>query len=340
SASAARTSSSTPSAPTAARDTTPAATPSPVSRSAMTVSLLDLVTPLVVSVLPAHRRFAVLDSSAITMQSSARDSSSARSTASCGLMSVPSVRLRRACSRGLPSSRARSFVAARAPQSSPRGAPPARTVPSVRLRRACSRGLPSSRARSFVAARAPRSSPRGAPPARTVPSVRLRRACSRGLPSSRARSFVAARAPRSSPRGAPPARTVPSVRLRRACSRGLPSSRARSFVAARAPRSSPRGAPPARSLARLLQGVEDVDAAEQRRRAAVADRRDLPRLALAAVERAAQHVRLRAADGLHGVPEVGGGRLVGDVAELPGQPPVLDPVEPLPGELEVVALHV
>src|SRR5690606_34122021 len=192
SASAARTSSSTPSAPTAARDTTPAATPSPVSRSAMTVSLLDLVTPLVVSVLPAHRRFAVLDSSAITMQSSARDSSSARSTASCGLMSVPSVRLRRACSRGLPSSRARPFVAARAPQS------------------------------------------------------------------------------------------------------------------------SPRGAPPARSLARLLQGVEDVDAAEQRRRAAVADRRYLPRLALAAVERAAQHVRLRAADGLHGVPEVGGGRLVGD----------------------------
>ena len=39
-------------------------------------------------------------------------------------------------------------------------------------------------------------------------------------------------------------------------------------------------------------GVEDADAAEQRRRAAVADRRDLARLALAAVERAAEHVGL------------------------------------------------
>src|SRR5690606_41995280 len=66
--------SSTSSAPTAARDTTPAATPSPVSRSATTVRRLDLVTPLVVSVLPAHRRFAVLDSSAMTMQSSDRKS--------------------------------------------------------------------------------------------------------------------------------------------------------------------------------------------------------------------------------------------------------------------------
>ena len=90
----------------------------------------------------------------------------------------------------------------------------------------------------------------------------------------------------------------------------------------------------------LLDRVEDPDAAEQRRRAAVADRRDLAGLALAAVERAAEHVGLRAADGLHGVPEVGGRGLVGDVAELAGQPAVLDLVEPLAGELEVVPLHV
>ena len=73
---------------------------------------------------------------------------------------------------------------------------------------------------------------------------------------------------------------------------------------------------------------------------AVAHRRHLPRLALAAVERAAEHVGLRPADGLHRPPEVGGRRLVGDVAQLAGQPAVLDLEEPLPGELEVVALHV
>ena len=75
-------------------------------------------------------------------------------------------------------------------------------------------------------------------------------------------------------------------------------------------------------------------------RAAVADRRDLAGLALAAVERAAQVVGLRAADRLQRAPEVGRRRLVGHVAQLAGQPAVLDPEEPLPGELEVVALHV
>ncbi|HEX2313717.1 MAG TPA: hypothetical protein VHJ17_08295 [Thermomonospora sp.] len=87
--SASRTSSSIPSGPTPARDTAPAATPSPTRRSAITVSCRDRVTPLVVSVLPAHRRFAVLDSSAITTQSSARDSSSALSTLSCGVTDRP-----------------------------------------------------------------------------------------------------------------------------------------------------------------------------------------------------------------------------------------------------------
>ena len=70
------------------------------------------------------------------------------------------------------------------------------------------------------------------------------------------------------------------------------------------------------------------------------DRGDLTRLGLAAVERAAEHPGLRAADGRHRPPEVGGGGLVGDVAQLAGEAAVLDPVEPLAGELEVVPLHV
>jgi hypothetical protein len=51
---------------------------------AITVSRRDRATPLVVSVLPAQRRFAVDVSSAITMQSSAFEIDSARSTTSCG----------------------------------------------------------------------------------------------------------------------------------------------------------------------------------------------------------------------------------------------------------------
>ena len=53
-----------------------------------------------------------------------------------------------------------------------------------------------------------------------------------------------------------------------------------------------------------------------------------------------EHVRLRAAHGLHGVPEVGRGGLVGHVAQLAVQAAIGDLVEPLPGELEVVPLHV
>src|ERR687893_1163711 len=96
----------------------------------------------------------------------------------------------------------------------------------------------------------------------------------------------------------------------------------------------------ARSSTGLLDGVEDVDALEQRHRAAVADRGDLPGLGLAAVEGAAEHVGLRAADHAHRAPEVRRRRLVGHVAQLAGQLPALDPVEALAGELEVVALHV
>src|SRR5215472_6626582 len=90
----------------------------------------------------------------------------------------------------------------------------------------------------------------------------------------------------------------------------------------------------------LLRRVENADPAEHRRGAPVAYRRGLAGLALAAVERAAKDVCLRAADRLHGVPELGGGRLVGDVAQLAVQPPIGDLVEALAGELEVVPLHV
>src|SRR4051794_8743549 len=71
------------------------------------------------------------------------------------------------------------------------------------------------------------------------------------------------------------------------------------------------------SVACLIGGVEDAYVAEQRARRTVTDGRDLARLGLAAVERPAEDPGLGSADGLHGLPEVGGRGLVGDVAELP-----------------------
>ena len=112
--------------------------------------------------------------------------------------------------------------------------------------------------------------------------------------------------------------------------------RRRERVLARAP----GGVPCVTVIAGLVGRVEDPDVSEQGARAPVADRRDLPGLSLAAVEGPTEHPRLRAADGLHGAPEVGGGRLVGDVAELASDRAVADLEEPLTGELEVVALHV
>ena len=82
--SAARTTSSTWSSRTPARDTTPTLVPAARRLTAITVSCRERETPLVVSVLPAQRRFAVELSSAITMQSSERAAASARSTVSCG----------------------------------------------------------------------------------------------------------------------------------------------------------------------------------------------------------------------------------------------------------------
>ena len=105
---------------------------------------------------------------------------------------------------------------------------------------------------------------------------------------------------------------------------------------------SAAGASPSRSVHRpdSCAGVEDPHVADEGRGAAVAHRRHLAGLALAAVEGPAEQVGGLAAHRLHRAPEVGRGGLVGDVAELAGQPAVLDPEEALAGELEVVALHV
>ena len=54
----------------------------------------------------------------------------------------------------------------------------------------------------------------------------------------------------------------------------------------------------------------------------------------------AEDVGLRSADGLHRTPEIGGRGLIGHVPQLSGQLAALDLEEPLPGELEVVPLHV
>src|SRR6185503_744392 len=90
----------------------------------------------------------------------------------------------------------------------------------------------------------------------------------------------------------------------------------------------------------LALGVDDVDAVEAARGAAVRHRRDLPRLALAVEERAAQAVVALVAAGDHRVPELLGVGLVGDVAQHRAQLAVLDLVEELAAELEVVALLV
>src|SRR5690348_11030989 len=94
------------------------------------------------------------------------------------------------------------------------------------------------------------------------------------------------------------------------------------------------------SVPRLGAGVEDADAPEERGRTAVADRRHLAGLGLAAVEGALQPPGAWPADGLHRTPEVGRRGLVGRVADLPLQSAVADLDESLSRELEVVPLHV
>src|SRR5207245_10208322 len=104
--------------------------------------------------------------------------------------------------------------------------------------------------------------------------------------------------------------------------------------------------PPARRRRRgrrpssLARGVEDVHTPEECDRRAVAHRRDLSRLALSTGEGTVELPCAVAADRLQRAPEVGGGRLVGHVAQHAGEPSGPDRVEALTGELEVVALLV
>src|SRR6516225_9102187 len=72
----------------------------------------------------------------------------------------------------------------------------------------------------------------------------------------------------------------------------------------------------------------------------MADRGHLTGLGLAAVVRPTQLPSRRPANCFHRIPEIDRGGLISDVANLPVQAPVADPVEPLTGELKVVALHV
>src|SRR4051812_45926018 len=89
-----------------------------------------------------------------------------------------------------------------------------------------------------------------------------------------------------------------------------------------------------------MHGVEDAYAAEQRRGTAVTDGSDLTRLTLAAVEGAAEQIGVGPTDGFHRAPEVGRRCLVGNISQLADEPALADLVKALPGELEVVALHV
>src|SRR5262245_49626420 len=85
-------------------------------------------------------------------------------------------------------------------------------------------------------------------------------------------------------------------------------------------------------------GVEHIDLTKAGRHGAVRHRRDLLRLALAAVKAAAEVVGRRVAEPVHRIPEIRGAALVGDVAQHAAELAVLDLVEHLPAELEIVTL--
>src|SRR5205823_3113673 len=99
----------------------------------------------------------------------------------------------------------------------------------------------------------------------------------------------------------------------------------------------PRRSPASR---RPAIGVEDVDLAEARRRAAVTDRVRLARLALAVAERAAEVPRRRSADEVARLPELERVRLIRDVLDHPRLLAVLDLPERLTAELEIQPLVV
>jgi hypothetical protein len=84
-ASAASTRAVTCSVETAAPETDPVLTPPSPATNEMTVTEIPVITPLVVSVLLAQRRLALVASRTIAMQSSALEVARACSTSSCGV---------------------------------------------------------------------------------------------------------------------------------------------------------------------------------------------------------------------------------------------------------------
>src|SRR5258706_4294625 len=90
------------------------------------------------------------------------------------------------------------------------------------------------------------------------------------------------------------------------------------------------------SLAR--GGVENVDLAEARDRAAVAHRISLSGFAFAIVGGAVQFVRGLASEAVAGLPEIRRARLIGDVPQHLAHFPVPDFPESLAAELEIVTL--
>src|SRR5690242_16765872 len=87
-------------------------------------------------------------------------------------------------------------------------------------------------------------------------------------------------------------------------------------------------------------GLDDVDLPEARGRTAVADGVDLSGLALAIVRRAVLLPISGAGDGVAGLPEIRGARLVGNAPDHPLLLAALDAPEGVAAELEVVALLV
>src|SRR6476620_3633785 len=94
------------------------------------------------------------------------------------------------------------------------------------------------------------------------------------------------------------------------------------------------------TLAGLSTRIQDVHLRKPRDRTTMADRVALYRLTLAVAERATQQVGRGAAEHVGRFPELRGFRLIGEIAQLRCNLPVLDLPEGLAAELEVVALVV
>src|SRR5260370_27162740 len=87
-------------------------------------------------------------------------------------------------------------------------------------------------------------------------------------------------------------------------------------------------------------GQQHVDLPESRRRTAMADSIDLPRLPLAVIGRAPLRPIARAGDAVAGLPQIRGARLIGHARNHPLLFASLDRPKRIAAELEVVALMV